>query len=391
MNGLTQRNLRLGWLVLGLWGGFAGCQSVTQQKAAWSFPPLWEKEDDRPIVTVEHQTLPPLPMDYERYLKTQSNLESPASETVPEPSTAKSPVDQALARASFVSTAAEMPKPLAKPIFMPVPTMAGNGADANPNFPEAPQLITSPPEPPVTNPVAMNARQTQRIVKDIVGATDEVFRTGLSDAIPSDEDPLPMPSETKRSLAPPQPIRPVPSSISSGSVALAFNETNQKTARQPLETHQPDRSDMSVEKIPQSLKLSIPKAAVCRSVHGRGHFEALPGYMWRPGSTVLVYWEMDGLTREPARKSASFAAVVELLATDRDAILASVRETGESIGEASAEGDFAALRWTIPADIPAGEYRIRVTATDNLTKAAATTTVNLPLSRGLAANGFVLP
>jgi hypothetical protein len=100
---------------------------------------------------------------------------------------------------------------------------------------------------------------------------------------------------------------------------------------------------------------------------------------------------MDGLTREPARKSASFAAVVELLATDRDAILASVRETGESIGEASAEGDFAALRWTIPADIPAGEYRIRVTATDNLTKAAATTTVNLPLSRGLAANGFVLP
>jgi hypothetical protein len=106
---------------------------------------------------------------------------------------------------------------------------------------------------------------------------------------------------------------------------------------------------------------------------------------------VIIYWELDGLARDTASRAAEFTAVIELLSSDREEILASVRETVRETGAAPLEGDYAALRWTIPAEIAAGEYRIRISVTEAASKRSATTEIDLALGRGPVASRFVLP
>jgi hypothetical protein len=127
----------------------------------------------------------------------------------------------------------------------------------------------------------------------------------------------------------------------------------------------------------QEAGMLIPKAALCRSIQGRGNFVAMPASKLNPGSTILVYWELDGLSRKGLEQTASIAATVELVRNDRELIMASVRENLEKTGKPPAEGDFAAMRWSIPTDLQPGEYRLRITATDQNLKTTSQTDLDL--------------
>lgn len=129
--------------------------------------------------------------------------------------------------------------------------------------------------------------------------------------------------------------------------------------------------------------LLIPKAALCRSIQGRGNFVAMPASKLNPGSTILVYWELDGLSRKGPGQTASIAATVELVRNDRELIMASVRENLEKTGKPPAEGDFAAMQWSIPTDLLPGEYRLRITATDQNLKTTSQTDLDLTVVSNL--------
>lgn len=431
MYGPANRFLRSTGIVLGLSCAAAGCQSVTQQKMAWSFPPLREEAEaeDRPIITVQNQSLPPLPTDYERWLLAQTkpgkalaNEISDGLETPSRAETSAAPLDTALVRTSAVTRSPVVPdavklsaglpsssfmQPPRIPFDPPKPASAqAKSAEALPVAGQTDLFASKaavdmptasvPPEgvkpPPAQALVALDPKTTQQIVKKIVGATDDILRTGLEEDLIEEGSLAPARSNPYgiRDLRPKArsgkdtSVRPA-THAPAGSKSATERPTLETLAAEPVDTTKP---------LPiASLKppLLIPKAAICRAVEGRGRFLALPAHLRAPGSTVIIYWELDGLARDSSLLITEFTAIIELLALDRDEILASVRETVRETGAAPAEGDYAALRWTIPAEIDAGDYRIRISVTEAASKRKATTEIDLALGRGPVASRFVLP
>ncbi len=434
MYGPANRLLRSTGIVLGLSCAAAGCQSVTQQKIAWSFPPLREdaEVEDQPAVTVQNQSLPPLPTEYDRWLQAQNTrVGAQANENEPGPKypvksdASPAPLDTALVRTSAVANltgAQELPK---FPSTLPLPTAATTSSIAfdkqkspasQPNLQEtnlsggsstgfasnvsrmagAMPVVSNPPipekVPAATGVVALDPKATQQIVKKIVGATDDILRTGLQEDV-VEEDSLPSATTNAFGIRQLGPKTKAGQSVASRASSKVPGGTKLPTERPPLETLSADPNESTGTFPAASLAppLVIPKAAICKAVEGRGRFRALPAHLRAPGSPVIVYWELDGLSRDSTSRTAEFTAVVELLASDRDEILASVRETVRETSAAPAEGDFAALRWTIPSEIATGEYRIRISVTETASKRSATAQIDLPVGRGPVASRFVLP
>lgn len=423
MFGPTSRLLRSTGAFLGFAFAVSGCQSVTQQKAAWSFPPFREEVDDRPIVTVEDRALPPLPTDYEKWVKFQAPS-SGKEKAVPvdsKPNLASSRLNLPLQDASIVRTstipvtvdakllasvenrfASGMPQTLsavapidrsvdgvAKPVF---PVSEPNvGTKARSDVPGPAGAVAAPIEPPPAQPVPLDPKSTHQIVKRIVGASDDLIRTS-SEA--EDDDPI-LPSLARpllnqgQSEATETPIAAAVRPDSAGAIAA-----RSRPVRPPLETIPAEAAEIVSERskaAPQKPALSIPRAAICKSVEGRGKFEALPEQARIPGSPMIVYWEMDKLAREKSGQRVAFTALVELVSTDRDEILASTRETVRETGPEPVEGDFAALRWRIPPDLASGDYRIRISVTEESTSQTATTQLEFPVGRPPVASRFLLP
>lgn len=405
MNGPANRLFRSKWIVLGLSCVATGCQSVTQQKLAWSFPPIPDEAEARPLVASEDGSLPPLPTNFDR---SDPRATSPygkypetagAGESVATYSGANAPkYDPSLVRTSAVIASGDgtSPAPVsslptlaktpgiepAKPIFS-----LKEGVASKPLDQPASEPVPPPPDEPVRNTlVALDPRTTRQVVKNIVGATDDLIRTGTET---SDDDPLEIPGASTRRIR----------DLRSGSGGSPIPVDEALSKRIGISRSEPVRPPIEVlaDELPRSTKASqvpqlvIPKAAICKSVDGRGRFSALPAQMRSPGSTVLIYWEMDGLTRDTTSRSAAFTAVVELMSPDGDEILASVRENVRDASPAPAEGDFAALRWQIPAEIDPGDYRIRINVTEESTKKTATNQIELSLDRGPVASRLILP
>jgi hypothetical protein len=415
MNGPANRLFRSKWIVLALSCVATGCQSVTQQKFAWSFPPIPDDAEARPLVASEDGSLPPLPTNFAR---SDPQATSPfgkypeaagAGEAVATYSGANAPkYDPSLVRTSAViaSNDGTSPAPVAslptlaqtpdlpeqrtnqpgiepaKPIFS-----LKEGVASKPLDQPASESVPPPPVEPVRNAlVALDPRTTRQVVKNIVGATDDLIRTGTET---SDDDPLEIPGANIRHIR----------DLRSGTVGSPIPVDEALSKRIGKSRSEPVRPPIEVlaDELPRSTKASqvpqlvIPKAAICKSVDGRGRFSALPAQMRSPGSTVLIYWEMDGLTRDTTSRSAAFTAVVELMSPDGDEILASVRENVRDASPAPAEGDFAALRWQIPAEIDPGDYRIRINVTEESTKKTATNQIELSLDRGPVASRLILP
>ncbi len=124
----------------------------------------------------------------------------------------------------------------------------------------------------------------------------------------------------------------------------------------------------------------IPRMAICSAVRGRGNFVAIPDVNITPGATILVYWELEGLARGKADKMVKMAATVELVRADRDQIVASVRETLEKLADDEPDGDYVAVKWQIPHEVAPGEYRLRVSTTDQVQSAIAENQTELTIA-----------
>lgn len=124
----------------------------------------------------------------------------------------------------------------------------------------------------------------------------------------------------------------------------------------------------------------IPRMAICSAVRGRGNFVAIPDVNITPGATILVYWELEGLARGKADKMVKMAATVELVRADRDQIVASARETLEKLADDEPDGDYVAVKWQIPHEVAPGEYRLRVSTTDQVQSAIAENQTELTIA-----------
>lgn len=422
----TRRSLRSAIASLGCCFAIAGCQSVTQQKTAWSFTSFQDDIVDRASAAVENRALPPLPAGYENRAMPAGTSATPLAAS-PEDSIRNkatngenlSLVDAAIVRTSTVSgqpgtkpfsgsesRVTASPEILVKPAAAinaasPTSATAGNavlpGTQKNAVVPGPNQLMTKQAESFAL--VQMDPKTAGQIVKRIVGASDDLIRTGAEPDPEDDESISPLitspfmhgdsrvlPGEAAKNSA-----ERVRSAIPPGAAKVA---TRSSPARPPLETLPVETGEPGkyrTKTAPARPVLSIPKAVICKSVEGRGRFSAMSEQARVPGARIIVYWEMDGMPRDVTGQTGTFTALVELVSTQRDEILASARETVRESGPKPVEGDFAALRWSIPPELSAGDYRIRITVTEETTQQTATAQVDFSLGQAPIASRFVLP
>lgn len=308
----------------------AGCQSLTQNQQAWQVPHFMKEQDDQ-AVEVAETILPPLP--------SASLYELDPSKPVPKIFSvdAKPVADSAL-----VQTSATLPTAQEKAVK---------------NGPE----IVSP-------------QDALKVVEKLVQGTSALQR----DMTSSDESASPVDVNLQKA----QSIT-VASASKPSTIQIKPPPINAEPAIEqlPPESLSPGNSATNLaDKKVESL--TIPKAAICRSIKGRGHFVAMPEAYIQPGSTLLVYWELDGLSRDKISKMAQFSATVELIRSDRESIAASVRESLEKIDAADPSTDFAALKWQLPADLTAGEYTLKITTRDESAKTSAEFDLPVSISAG---------
>jgi hypothetical protein len=295
---------------------------MTRQQQAWNVPPS-ELLERAPRPELAESALPPLP-------NMALAATPPATAAVPKVFSLDKPPQNVPAKRddALLQTSAQVPQK-----------------------PEVPIVITQQASTPI------DPDTTRQIVTGLVGASTTLSSIDID-------------SDDNNNEAP-----PTPAPIDPGVIATAAVKNPKAAGPAPAKPPQTETipSFPPIEILPQqnvegseqrSIALQIPKAAICRSVEGRGNFRAMPPEKIVPGSALLVYWELDGLTRRKSDQNAQLSATLELVRADRDQILASVRENLEKSGDLPPEGDFAAMRWQIPGDLAPGDYRIRITTVD---------------------------
>lgn len=310
----------------------AGCQSMTRQQQAWNVPPS-ELFEQTPKLDAADNKWPPLP-------GSAPVAAAPVPATVPKVFSVDQPPKVVAPKRddALVQTSIQVPQK-----------------------PELPKLSVPPAPAPI------DPETTRGIVTGLMGASSTLSTVDID----TDDD-----DETK---AKQPPVDPQVIATATSVPDLKPPQPIIKTSLPPIETL-PQQNLEGPEQ--RSATLQIPKAAICRAVQGRGNFTAMPPEKIVPGSALLVYWELDGLTRRKVDQNAHLSATLELVRADRDQILGSVRETLEKSGDLPSGGDFAAMRWQIPADLAPGDYRIRITTVDLNGKSTDQTDVDMTVMPG---------
>lgn len=310
---------------------FAGCQSMSRSQQAWQFPP--QAEPTLGKSPYELTGLDLLPKPAQKFELDPARPVPKVFSLQPEPKK-----ETALVQTSAQATAAT-PQP-------PTPEPPAQG-------------ITLPPLPaPVATPAT-----TKIIVEKLVAGSGQLNKSLIDQ--PDGELELP--------TAPARPLQPL-----SDKVIVDSNLIKAAVVTEPLPPLKPEETAASTGQ----GRIIIPRVAICSAVRGRGNFVAMPDEKITPGATILVYWEMEGLARSNADKMVKLAATVELVRPDRDQIVASARETLEKVAVDESDGDYVALKWQIPPEVPPGEYRVRVSTTDQTKSASAESQTELTIRAG---------
>ncbi len=130
--------------------------------------------------------------------------------------------------------------------------------------------------------------------------------------------------------------------------------------------------------------LTVSEPRLCRKVNGFGSFEPLPAGALRAGQAVLIYCELCGLRYQDRDASyvTRLASRAELIAS-KDG----TRVWEQSLGEAEDQcrsrrhDNYANYRITLPATLPAGDYRLRLTQTDLIANRSASSELPLTITR----------
>lgn len=314
---------------------FVGCQSMTRNQQAWQLPPQAEPALGKSANELTGLDLLPKPVQ-----KFELDPAQPVPKVFsiePEPKT----------EATLVQTSAQTTA------TMPVP----------------PKPVAAPPDqgttlPPLPAKVADPA--TTKVIAETLVAGSGQLNQSLIDQ-PDGE--LELSAEAGR------PLKPFSEKVIADSKLIKAAVVTESLP--PLKPEEPAAN-------PGQGGILIPRMAICSAVRGRGNFVAMPDEKITPGATILVYWELEGLARGKGDKMVKLAATVELVRADRDQIVASARETLEKLAGDEPDGDYVALKWQIPLEVAPGEYRLRVSTTDQVQSASADNQTELTVAASAA-------
>ncbi len=113
--------------------------------------------------------------------------------------------------------------------------------------------------------------------------------------------------------------------------------------------------------------LEIAELRPCRMVHGFGNIEPLEPAARKPGQSVVLYSEINGLAYEPSGSSfhSRVEGTVELFRDGSDRPLWShLLPMVEDTCRKRRRDYFIGHKFTLPDDLPAGNYRLRLTQKD---------------------------
>jgi hypothetical protein len=140
----------------------------------------------------------------------------------------------------------------------------------------------------------------------------------------------------------------------------------------------------AVDALESEVPLEVAVLKLCRKVNGFGDIETLEPATRRAGQPVVLYCEMIGLTYEPAAGQfrSRLAADLELIppGTETPAWSHSLGTVEDSCRRRRRDY-YANYKFTLPENLPAGEYRLRIREKDLATERVATAETSLTIVR----------
>ena len=275
---------------------------------------------------------------------------------------------------------------------LPVP------ARIDPNYVALPDLPSQdlPRPTPLLDDALVRAKATQLLVLDQVSVTD----------LPPTE-PAPEPKVEAKPVDPPKPP-PTPSEVWRDSLEILRSLARQRPEELPAATWSARATlldwmarigtDTEVDRLSNALLAVIPSESVdtatradrireavtaledraplevteiqlCRKVHGYGDFEALSLDSIKPGQSVILYWEVNGLRHEAVESGfrTRVAAQVEIVPqTGGGAVLTQTLSPVEDRCRKRRRDYYVNSRVDLPANLPSGTYELHLTQTDTI-------------------------
>ncbi len=125
----------------------------------------------------------------------------------------------------------------------------------------------------------------------------------------------------------------------------------------------------AVEALEERAPLTVADLRICRKVHGFGNFEPLDSTRCRPGTSVIVYCELEGLRYEPqgSMRRSRLSTRVELVpARGGEPAWSQDLGTAEDVCRRRRRDYYVNFRITLPTTLPPGDYELRLSQTDEV-------------------------
>lgn len=123
----------------------------------------------------------------------------------------------------------------------------------------------------------------------------------------------------------------------------------------------------------QRADLEITTPVLCSKVESFGIYQEFPDYLFRPGQSMVVYWELKNFasveTKDGFRTRTAWA--FEVLDAKGTAKYQFGRDFGDDMCRNQRQDYFNVVKFTLPEDIAPGEYTLKVISTDKTTDKVA--------------------
>jgi hypothetical protein len=137
----------------------------------------------------------------------------------------------------------------------------------------------------------------------------------------------------------------------------------------------------AVEALEEHAPLAIADLRICRKVHGFGNFEPLDPARCRPGASMIVYCELEGLRYEPQgpmRRSRLSTRVELVPARGGEPAWSQDLGTAEDVCRRRRRDYYVNFRITLPPTLPPGDYELRLSQADEV--AARSVAATIPMT-----------
>jgi hypothetical protein len=151
-------------------------------------------------------------------------------------------------------------------------------------------------------------------------------------------------------------------SILSALPIVSGHETNDPTPAS-------ERLRQATEAIDARAPLEIVELCLCRKVQGFGVFETVDKDSLHAGQSTLIYCELSGLKSEveDGEYHSRLSSRVEIVKSGDESPIWSEQLARKDRCRRRRRDVFVNYRFTVPSDIPPGDYEVRLTQTDELT------------------------